>query len=236
MFRISPLEVRAVGWIAPILLGLTVSACDRETIVEAPAPQVVFENDLFRILDMSLPPGSTLEHTSERAIAMVSMSEDAQTRTQDPEEDWSEAAAAPLGSVTILDAAESRVQNAGERPHQIFAVEGLRSSESAADAPLSGTGVALAGESQTLRAYDVQMGEDTFQVSHVHAVPTVAVLVEGRIISQGAEIESGPGSEAPTGVKQLDQAGQWVFVPAGETHYVVRLGTDPVHVVEVELR
>ena len=30
-------------------------------------------------------------------------------------------------------------------------------------------------------------------------------------------------------LKQLDQPGQWVFVPPGETHYVVRLGTDPVH-------
>jgi hypothetical protein len=242
MFRIRLIEKAGRlswtrQWMGLTLLGLMAAGCGRETIVDAPPAQVVFENDLFRILDMNLPPGTTLEHASARDVAMVSMSEGARTRMESGGEGWSEAASQPLGSVTIGGMPGThRVQNVGEGAHQIFAIESLQSGDPSGDAPLSGRGVTLAAESPALRAYDVRLGEETFQVSHVHAVPAVAVLVTGRIISQGAEIESGDGSEAPTGVKQLDQPGQWVFAPPGESHYVVRLGTEDVHVVEIEIR
>jgi hypothetical protein len=56
------------------------------------------------------------------------------------------------------------------------------------------------------------------------------------VLSQGAEVKPSTGPTPPSGLKQLDQPGQWVFAPAGEAHYVVRLGTDAARVVEVEIR
>lgn len=240
MFRTNRLKgagrgAAALRRIGVALIGLTVTACS-ETLVEAPPPQVVFENELFRILDMDLPPGATVAHASMHDVALISMSQNARTSIQ-LDGDWTETADQSLGAINVVAMPDGPlVRNAGETDHQLFAIENLRNDQEPESEPLSDDGVTLAGESPELRAYDVRLGEKTFQVSHVHDVPTVAVLVGGRIISQGGEIKEGPGSDAPTGVKQLEQPGQWVYVPPGESHYVVRLGTTPVHVVEIELR
>ena len=205
-------------------------------MAEAPPARVVFETDQFRILDMNVPPATALEHASAGDVASISMSEGAGLRI-DSASAGGDDAPRPIGGVHIGTTPNTfRVENGGDGPHQLFAIERIQSGEASDGEPLSGRGTSVAAESQGMRAYDVRLGEETFQVSHVHAVPAIAVLVQGRIISQSAELESGPNSEAPTGVKQLDQPGQWVFVPPGEAHYVVRLGPDPVHVVEVEIR
>jgi quercetin dioxygenase-like cupin family protein len=37
-------------------------------------------------------------------------------------------------------------------------------------------------------------------------------------------------------LKQLTQPGQWILVPAGDTHHVVRLGAGDARIVEIEVR
>jgi quercetin dioxygenase-like cupin family protein len=54
-------------------------------------------------------------------------------------------------------------------------------------------------------------------------------------MSQGVESKAF-GPSAPIGLKQLVQTGEWVLVPPGEPHFLVRLGTADVHVVEIEVR
>jgi quercetin dioxygenase-like cupin family protein len=70
------------------------------------------------------------------------------------------------------------------------------------------------------------------QILHVHSTPAIVVLIDGRAMSAGAESKT----EGPVGLKQLVQTGEWVLVPAGESHHLVRLGTADVRVVEVEVR
>jgi quercetin dioxygenase-like cupin family protein len=94
----------------------------------------------------------------------------------------------------------------------------------------------LVGESASFRVYDAQLANGNLQISHVHAAPAVAILIKGRVLSQGPENKDKTIGEVASGLKQLDRPGQWVFVPAGEAHYVVRLGIDRTHIVEVELR
>jgi hypothetical protein len=37
-------------------------------------------------------------------------------------------------------------------------------------------------------------------------------------------------------LRQLDQPGQWLVIPGGDKHHLVRLGTADAQVVEIELR
>jgi quercetin dioxygenase-like cupin family protein len=216
-------------------------ACAGETVIDAPPNRVVFENELFRIVNVELPPGTTLaEHAHEWDLATIAMRDQAAARTQVSGGNWGEAIARPIGSVETAEytgaPGSHRLQNAGEGPYQLFAVENLRTGNWSSGQALSGKGVAPAAEGRAFGAYSVRLAEQTFQVGHVHSSPAVAVLISGVVLSQGAESKSDKKPAAPSGLKQLDQPGQWVFVPAGEPHYVVRLGRDPVHLVEVELR
>ena len=94
----------------------------------------------------------------------------------------------------------------------------------------------LVGESPSFSVYDAQLADNNLQISHTHAAPAVAILIKGRVLSQGPENKDKAIGEVVSGLKQLDRPGQWVFVPAGAAHYVVRLGTDRAQIVEVELR
>ena len=225
-------------WVSLLVLSVGAFGCG-ESVVDAPPNRVVFENEMFRILDVNLPPGTTLaEHAHEYDLATIVMSEGGQARSQDSGEDWSEAASPALGSVSTAEytgrPGAHRVQNMSEVPYLLFGIENLRDGGWATPAPLSGRGTTLAAESRAFGVYDVRLAEQTFQVSHTHDVPAVAVMVRGRSISQGPELPE--GSDLPAGVKQLDAPGQWVYVPPGEPHYVVRLGVDPLYIVEIELR
>ena len=224
-----------------VLLAAGSMACAGETVIDAPPNRVVFENDLFRVLDVDLPPGTTLaEHSHQWDFATVSLRDQAPAREQVSGEDWGEAVSRALGSVATSEytgaPGSHRLRNVGEGRYQLFAVENLRSGNWSSGPALSGRGATLAAESRAFRAYDVRLADKIFQVGHTHAVPAIAVLIGGEIISQGAESKPAEGRPAPSGLKQLDQPGQWVFVPAGEAHYVVRIGKSPVHLVEVELR
>jgi hypothetical protein len=55
-------------------------------------------------------------------------------------------------------------------------------------------------------------------------------------MSDGPDKQAKANAPAPVGLKQLDQPGQWLLVPAGDTHHLVRLGTSDARVVEIEIR
>jgi hypothetical protein len=97
-------------------------------------------------------------------------------------------------------------------------------------------GITKVGESASLRVYDSQLIDSNHQITHVHTAPSVAILIKGRVLSQSPENKDKAIGDVVSGLKQLDRPGQWVFVPAGGTHYVVRLGVDQAQIVEVELR
>ena len=136
----------------------------------------------------------------------------------------------------IKEAGEHSVQNVGDGAFQLLALENLRPGGGSTAAPMSANGMTLVGESASLRVYDAQLADDNRQISHVHAAPAVAILISGRVLSQGPEYKDKTIGEVASGLKQLDRPGQWVFVPAGQAHYVVRLGADRAQIVEVELR
>ncbi len=91
-------------------------------------------------------------------------------------------------------------------------------------------------ESRAFRLYDVSLSRDTSQTSHKHAVPTIAVLISGMVMSDGPDTQAKANPGAPVGLKQLTQPGQWILVPPGDTHHVVRLGAGDARVVEIEVR
>jgi hypothetical protein len=164
------------------------------------------------------------------------MLEGSRYRTHIPGENWGDETAATLGAPGVGEAGAHGIQNRGESALQLLAIENLREAAAAKPEPISGEGVKLAAESAAIGVYDMQLTDNNFQISHVHAVPAIAVLIKGRILSQGPESKDPAIGTAPTGLKQLDQPGQWLLIPAGEPHFVVRLGADPGHIVEVELR
>ena len=53
-------------------------------------------------------------------------------------------------------------------------------------------------------------------------------------MSKAAEAKA--NAPAPVGLKQVDAPGQWVLVPAGDAHHLVRLGNDDGEIVEIEVR
>ena len=94
----------------------------------------------------------------------------------------------------------------------------------------------MTGEARSFRLYDVSLTKETSQTSHTHAVPTIAVLIMGTVMSDGPDKQAKENPGAPIGLKQLTQPGQWIMVPPGDTHHIVRLGVGNARVVEVEVR
>ena len=84
--------------------------------------------------------------------------------------------------------------------------------------------------------YDVRLVRAAPQTSHTHTVPTVVVVLAGAVMSDGPDGQAKANAPAPVGLKQLDRPGQWLLVPRGDTHHLVRLGTGDAHVVEIEVR
>jgi hypothetical protein len=118
----------------------------------------------------------------------------------------------------------------------LFAVENLRPSGWSTTPALTALGTTLARESRAFRAYSVTLGKDRSQTSHTHSVPTVVVLLGGKVMSEGPDEKAKANAPAAVGLKQMDRPGQWVLVPAGDTHHLVRLGNDDGQIVEIEVR
>jgi hypothetical protein len=223
------------SWLFAILLAVVVAGCGGP-VVPAPPPTVAFENGLFRILELKVPPGTTLTHAYANDVATIVMLDGARTRIHAPGGDSGGETLAMLGSVSLGKAGEHVVQNVGDSPFQLLALENLRKGGGSPPELPAVTGMNPIAESPSFRAFDIKLTDKNTQISHVHTVPAVAVLVTGKILSQGPESKAAEVGNAPSGLKQLDQRGQWLFVPPGEAHYVVRLGLEPAHVVELELR
>ena len=209
---------------------------------EEPHHRVAFANADLRILAVNLPPGQTsLDHRHEFDVATVSLSNGTSTREQEPGKPWG--ATRPsraLGDGSITEHAGTpgvhKVENTGKTPYQLFAVENLRKSGWSATPAVTGLATTLGRESRAFRLYDVQLARERSQTSHTHARPTIAVLISGKVLSDGPDAQAKALAPAPVGLKQLTQPGEWLMIPAGDTHHIVRIGVGDARLVEIEVR
>jgi hypothetical protein len=233
--------VRVAGWTSLCVASIAAVAAAQIPLNQEPRHRVVFENALFRILDVRVPPGdTTLDHLHDRDIVTVSMNEGADTRIQSQGQAWTPRPRRPLGDAAVAEYAgkpgSHRVENVGSTPYQLFAVENLRASGWTTAPALAAPATTLSDDARSFRVYDVRLARETSQTSHVHAVATLTVLLTGKVMSEGSDAQAKANAPAPVGLKQLDQPGQWVYVPPGESHHLVRLGTSDARVIEIEVR
>lgn len=228
--------------IGPFLVASGLAAAAQVPVHQEPRHRVTFENAQLRILDVRIPPGEmSLDHRHEFDIVTLSMNGGTATRAQPTGEAWGPPREPrPLGDAAVTDytgkPASHRVENTGTAPYQLFAVENLRGSGWSAAPAAKGLGTTLTTESRAFRVYDVRVGREAAQTSHTHAVPTIVVLVSGTVLSDGPDTQAKAYAPAPVGLKQLTQTGEWILVPGGDTHHVVRLGSADARVVEIEVR
>ena len=232
----------AVRVIALAVLGATAVYAAQAPLPQDPHHRVTFENAAFRILAVEVPAGqTTLDHRHEFDIATVSPSDGPPTRVQPSGQAWGpERSPRTLGDAAVTEytgkPGSHRVENLGKSPYRLFAVENLRKNGWSTAGAASGLATTLAEESRAFRIYDVRLTRETSQTSHTHAVPTLVVLLDGIVLSDGPDAKAKELAPAPVGLKQLTQPGEWLLVPAGDTHHVVRLSTADARVVEIEVR
>ena len=203
--------------------------------------KIVFENPQMRLFSVNVAPGSTTtEHRHDFDIVTVSMNDGTETRTSTGNKPPTARPARALGNVAVTDYAGSpgshKVENVGKRPYQLFAVENRKKAGWSTAAAASGIGTKMVQESRAFRLYDVNLTLSASQATHTHAVPTVAILIKGKVMSDGPDAQAKAFAPAPVGLRQLDAPGQWIVIPPGDRHHLVRLGTTDAQVVEVELR
>lgn len=210
-------------------------------VTKEPHHHIVFENAQFRIMDVNVPAGeTTLDHSHDRDLATVAMSNGAEVRTQDQGQPWANRPRRPVGDVETTEYAGKvsihKFETMGTMAYQLFAVENLKPNGWSTTPAATGAGTTLAKESRSFRIYNVALGKDRQQTSHTHAVPTIVVLLNGKVMSEGPDEKAKANAPAPVGLKQIDRPGQWVLVPAGDAHHLVRLGNDEGRLVEIEVR
>lgn len=203
--------------------------------------KIVYENAQMRLFSVNVAPGSTTdEHRHDFDIATVSMNEGTETRTRTGTQPWTTRPIRPLGNISVNDytgaPGSHRVENVGKRPYQLFAIENRKKGGWSTGPAATGIGTKLLQESRAFRLYDVQLSLAASQATHTHAVPMVAILIRGKVMSDGPDTQAKAFAPAPVGLRQLDSPGQWIVVPGGDRHHLVRLGTTDAQVVEVELR
>ena len=225
-----------------LVLSATSVAVAQVPLTQEPRHRVTFESARFRILDVRIPPGEmSLDHRHDFDMVTVSMNDGTSTRAQPTGQAWGPVRPSrPLGDASITNntgaPGSHRVENVGTTLYQLFAVENLRAGEWSTTAAASGAGTKQTAESRAFRTYDVRLGRETVQTSHTHAVPTIVVLIQGTVMSDGPDAQAKSYAPAPVGLKQLTETGQWILVPAGDTHHLVRLGSADARVVEIEVR
>jgi quercetin dioxygenase-like cupin family protein len=223
------------------LFVLTATVAAQVPVNKEPHHRTVYENADFRILDVRLDPGdSAAEHRHDHDIVTVSMNAGTPTRITVAGQTQNRPPR-PLANATIAEytgkPASHKVDNIGGAPYQLFAVENLRDAKAWSPSPaLAALATTLATDGRALRIYDVRLATPTSQTTHTHAVPTVAVLINGIVMSEGPDAQAKALAPAPVGLKRLDSPGQWVLIPRGETHTVVRLGNVDARLLEIEVR
>jgi hypothetical protein len=234
--------MHASRWIAGLFVLATAATLVAQVpLSKEPRHRMTFENTQLRILDVNIPPGDkSLDHRHDLDIATVSMSAGTNTRIQSGSQPAAERPSRPLGDATIAEyagkAQSHTIENVGKSPYQLFAVENLKTSGWSTAPAASGLATKMTSQARSFRLYDVNLTRDTSQTSHMHAVPTVAVLISGTVMSDGPDTHAKANPGAPIGLKQLTQPGQWILVPGGDTHHIVRLGVGDARVVEIEVR
>jgi hypothetical protein len=228
------------------LIGLFVLAAVASVVAQVPLSKeprhhMTFENPQLRIIDVNIPPGDkSLDHRHELDIATISMSQGTNARIQTGTQPAAERPSRPVGDATITEyagkASSHTIENIGKSAYQLFAVENLKTSGWSTAPAASGLATKMTSEARSFRLYDVRLTKETSQTSHTHAVPTLAVLISGTVMSDGPDKQAKANPGAPVGLKQLTQPGQWILVPSGDTHHIVRLGVGDARVVEVEVR
>src|SRR5262245_49867199 len=153
-FLLEPMTQR---WKFCALMVLTVisvgaAGCGKQ----APPPKVAFANSLFRILDINIPPGATLEHSYPSGAAIVVMTDGGRIRLRPSGKDWGGEITPHPGNITVAEPGAHSVQNVGDAPVQLLALENLRPNSGSTAAAMVANGTTLAGESASLRAYDAQ--------------------------------------------------------------------------------
>ena len=225
--------------ITVVLASVVLSA--QVPVNNEPHHRTVYENADFRILDVRVEPGqSTADHRHDHDIATVSMNAGTPTRITTGGQAQNRPPR-PLADATVTEytgkSASHKLDNLGAAPYQLFAVENLRDAKAWSPSPaISALATRLATDGRALRIYDVKLATPTSQTTHTHAVPTVAVLINGIIMSEGPDAQAKALAPAPVGLKRLDAPGQWLLVPRGETHTVVRLGNVDARLLEIEVR
>ena len=227
---------------AILAVAATAALAAQVPVTEDPNHRVTFTNADLRILAVNVPPGQmSAEHRHEFDVATVSLSNGTSTREQLPGKPWG--AARPsreLGNASTVEYTGKpgvhRIENTGTSAYQLFAVENLRKGGWTSTPPVTGLATTMTAESRAFRTYDVRLARERSQTSHTHARPTIAVLIAGAILSDGPDAQAKALAPAPVGLKQLTQPGEWLLIPAGDTHHVVRLGQNDARLVEIEIR
>ncbi|MEQ1758653.1 MAG: hypothetical protein ABL986_10065 [Vicinamibacterales bacterium] len=201
--------------------SVEVISVDRE-----PRHRVVHSDATLRVLEVRIPGEDvTLVHRHDHDLLTVNI-ENGPTRTRAPGEEWSGIRAREVGGVNITEytgkPSAHAVWATGQRAYTLTGVENLKPGGWTTLPPIQADFLKVALEGRSFRAYDVRLPASA-STSHQHAVPVVAVLVEG-----GASVA---GSQSPA----LSSPGQWVLTPAGSMHRIT--GTDRgAQVIEIEVR
>jgi len=238
--RRSSLRMRAPVLSITVALASAVLSA-QVPVNNEPHHRTVFENADFRILDVRVSPGeSTADHRHDHDIATVSMNTGTPTRITAGGQAQNRPPR-PLADATVTEytgkPSSHKLDNIGSAPYQLFAVENLRAATAWSTAPpVTALATTLATDGRAMRIYDIRLATPTSQTTHTHAVPTVAVLINGIVMSEGPDTQAKALAPAPVGLKRLDAPGQWVLVPRGETHTVVRLGNVDARLLEIEVR
>jgi len=232
----------ASRWAILFVVFMTTLVRAQIPVTKEPHHHVVFENAEFRIMDVNVPGGeATLDHSHDRDIVTVAMSNGAEVRTQAAGQPWADRPRRPVGDVETTEYAGKgpnthKFEARGSTAYQLFAVENLKPAGWSTTPAASGAGTTLAKESRSFRVYNVALGKERQQSSHTHAVPTIVVLLRGKVMSEGPDEKAKANAPAPVGLKQIDRPGQWVLVPGGDAHHLVRLGNDESQILEIEVR
>jgi len=232
--------MNASSWTGFFLLAAAAATSAQVPLSKEPRHHVVFENPQFRVLNVDVPPGdTTLDHVHDHDLVTVAVTNGTETRIQNSGQAWANRPGRPLGDVVVNDyegkPQSHRLDNVGKVAYQLFAVERLTGTGTSS-APVKAEATTMTKESRAFRVYDVQLSRERSQTSHTHAVPTIALLLDGKVMSEGPDTHAKANAPAAVGLKQLDRPGQWVLVPAGDTHHLVRLASNDARVIEIEVR
>jgi hypothetical protein len=234
-------SMQASRWIGFFAFASVAVVAAQVPVSKEPRHRVTFENKQLRILDVNIPPGDkSLDHRHDLDIATISMTMGTTTRVQSGSQPAADRPSRPLGEAGVTEyvgkPGSHSIENTGKSAYQLFAVENLKTGGWSTAAAASGLATKMTRESRSFRLYDVNLNLATSQTSHTHAVSTIAVLIAGTVMSDGPDKLAKDNPGAPIGLKQLTQPGQWIMVPAGDTHHMVRLGPGEARIVEIEVR